>query len=258
MIEFIQLCFAPVNLLFTLLLLCAMGYWAMFFVGAVGLDILDDLDVDLDSDVDLDLDLDVDADIDLDVDAGVDLDADVDGDLDADVDTEVDADSEVHTGGRSSMFISLLKFLDVGDVPLMVLLTALVASNWAVAILCSYYFNPAGSILVAVLFFIPDFLVSLLLTKIVTTPARYLFKNTSMGIEKPTKILGKTCTVTTSNVTEKFGQAEIRLDDAAPITLNVRCLEGRKPLSKGDEALILELVEDKGTYIVVPFDLEVN
>lgn len=256
MIEFIQLCFAPVNLLFTLLLLCAMSYWAMFFIGAVGLDILDDLDVDLDSDVDLDLD--IDAEIDIELDANVDAGVDVNGELDAEVDGEVDADSEVSSGGRSSMFISLLKFLDVGDVPLMVLLTALVASNWAVAILCSYYFNPAGSMLVALLWFIPDFLVSLLLTKIVTTPARYLFKNTSMGIEKPTKILGKTCTVTTSNVTEKFGQAEIRLDDAAPITLNVRCLEGRKPLNKGDEALILEMVEDKGTYIVVPFDLEVN
>lgn len=252
MVEFVQLCFSPVNLLFTLLLICVMGYWAMFFVGAVGLDILDDLDVDLDGDVDLDLDLDVDADVDMD------LDADLDADLDPDIDADVDGEVETGAGGRAGWFISLLKFLDVGDVPLMVLLTALIASIWAVSILSSHYFNEAGSVVVALLWLLPNLGVSLLVTKVVTLPARYLFKNSSSGIEKPTKILGKMCTVTTSNVTEKFGQAEIRLDNAAPITLNVRCPAGRKPLRKGDEALILELVEDKGTYIVVPFDLEVN
>ena len=93
-----------------------------------------------------------------------------------------------------------------------------------------------------------------------TTPAAAVFKRANAGIEKRTKIVGRTCYVTTSRVTANSGQAEIRLDNAAPITLNVRCPResDRRPLQKGDEALILEQVEDKGTYIVVPFDLEVN
>ena len=241
MLEFIQLCFAPVNLLFTLLLLSALGYWAMFFIGAVGLDILDDLDLDVDSDVDVDLD--------------VDVDVDVDADLDVEADAELDGAAG---GGRSGLFISFMRFLDVGDVPLMVLLTSLIASMWAVSIMTSHYFNPERSALYAVLWFIPNFALSACLTKVVTLPARYLFRNSSSGIEKPTRIVGKTCIVTTSVVTTKSGQAEIRLENAAPITLNVRCPEGKQPLRKGDEALILELVEDKGIYIVVPFDLEVN
>ena len=248
MLEFIQLCFAPINLLWTLMLICVMGYWAMFFIGAVGLDVLDDLDFDLDGDVDVDLDLDVDADVDIDVDADVDVDAD------ADV-SDVEGG---HSGGRSGLFISLMRFLDVGDVPLMVLLTALVASIWAVSILVNHNFNPQQSVLAALLWFLPNLVVSLLLTKVVTLPARYLFRNSNSGIAKPAKILGKRCTITTSTVTASFGQAEIRLDDAAPITLNVRCQDANKTLKKGDEALILEMVEDKGTYIVVPFDLEVS
>ena len=82
--------------------------------------------------------------------------------------------------------------------------------------------------------------------------------NSNSGIAKPTKIVGRRCLVTTSGVSETFGQAEIEQENAAPITLNVRCRPGRRPLKKGDEALILELIEDNGTYIVVPFDLEVN
>lgn len=236
MVEFVQLCFAPVNLLFTLLLICVMGYWAMFFIGAVGLDTLDDLDWDFDSDVDLDLD----------------VDADVDVDVDADV------DAEAHEGDRAGWFISLLKFMDIGDVPLMILITALVASMWAASIVSTFYFNPSQTWVRALMWFVPDLFISLVLTKLITFPAGLVFKKASSGIEKRTKIIGRTCYVTTSSVTDRSGQAEIHVDDAAPITLNVRCRSGKKPLHKGDEALILEQVEDKGTYIVVPFDLEVN
>jgi hypothetical protein len=243
MVEFIQLCFSPINLLFTLMLICVMGYWAMFFIGAVGFDVLDDLEFDVDGDIDVDLD--VDADVDLNVDAEVD--AELDGDLDGGV-----------AGGRSGMFISLMRFLNVGDVPLMVLVTALVGSLWAVSILSSHYLNAHQSLLIALALFIPNCALSLFVAKVVTLPARYVFRNSSSGIAKPTRIVGARCIVTTSTVTEKFGQAEIEQEDAAPITLNVRCRSGNKPLKKGDEALILELVEDRGTYIVVPFDLEVN
>lgn len=248
MFDFVQLCFAPINLLFTLLLICVMGYWSMFFIGVIGLDVLDDLDLDLDADVDVDLDLDLD------------VDADVDIDVDADIDTDVDAGADSDSGGRAGWFISLLKFMDVGDVPLMVILTALVGSMWAVSILSSHYYNSELSWVTALIWLIPDFILALLMTKVMTYPAAAIFKRTNSGIEKATRIIGRTCIVTTSQVTAKSGQAEIRLDEAAPITLNVRCRSGqdKKPLKKGDEALILELVEDKGTYIVVPFDLEVT
>lgn len=235
MLEFVQLCFAPTNVLFTVMLICVMGYWAMFFIGAVGFDVLDDLGLDVDGDADLDLD----------------VDADVDVDLDADIDGHA-------VSGRSGMFISLMRFLNVGDVPLMVLITALVGSLWAVAILSSHYLNSSGSLLIAAGLFVPNVVLSFFVAKFVTLPARYLFKNSSSGVAKPARIVGSRCIVTTSSVTESFGQAEIAQEDAAPITLNVRCRSGEKQLKKGDEALILELVEEKGTYIVVPFDLEVN
>jgi len=257
MLDFIRLCFAPVNIVFTMLMGCVIAYWTMFTIGFVGLDMLDDVDLDLDADVDVDLDLDVD--MALEVDADLDLDADVDADLDTDVDGDLGADGEVSSGSRAGWFISLLKFFNVGDVPLMVLFSAFIASMWSMSILTSHYFNPTLSVVTALLWLVPDFLMSSLLTKVLTIPAAAVFRRANAGVEKRTKIVGRTCLVTTRQVTENGGQAEIRMDDAAPITLNVRRRSGcqRGPLTKGDEALILEQVEDKGTYIVVPFNLEV-
>jgi len=250
MLEFISICLHPINLAFTIMLGGVVLYWALFLFGAVGLDLFDaDLDLDVDADVDLALDLDVDANVDLDVDVitGTDL----------DVDADADVDSSDFSGGRSGMLVSVLRFFDVGDVPVMVLVSALVASMWAVSVLSSHYFNSQLTWLIAVMVFIPNLVVSLLITKLLTWPARYVFQKGNLGIEAPTRIVGRRCVITTSSVTDRFGQAEIE-QEGAPITLNVRCRKGGKPLKRGDEALILELVEDRGTYIVVPFDLEVN
>lgn len=249
MLEFIKLCFAPVNLPFTILMICVTAYWTMFVAGFIGLDLFDDVELDLDTDIDLDVDLNADLDADLDVDADLDTELDVDGDA-----------GDASSGSRAGWFVSLLKFMNIGDVPVMVLISAFISSLWIVSIISSRYFNPTLTVVVALLCLIPDLIVSMLLTKFMTIPAAAVFKKANAGIEKRTKIIGRTCFVTTSRVTEKTGQAEIRLEDAAPITLNVRCPSGsdRRPLKKGDEALILESVEDKGTYIVVPFDLEVN
>jgi hypothetical protein len=245
MLDFIRLCLSPINLAFTIMLGGVVSYWVLFLIGAVGLDLFD-ADVDLDADAHVDLDVHVDADVHVDTD--LDLDAGAHGDVDTDVHT--------HVGG-STLLVSVLRFCNVGDVPIMVLVSALVTSMWAVSILSTYYFNPDLSWLRAALWLIPNLIVSLFVTKFLIWPARYVFRQGNLGIEAPTQIVGKTCIITTSAVTDRFGQAQIE-QEGAPITLNVRCREGSKPLKRGDEALVLDLVEEKGTYIVVPFDLEVK
>ena len=218
MMEFVQLCLTPVNVMFSLLLIGVFIYWGLFILGAVGLDLMD-----------LDLDL----------------------DLDSDVDTDINA-----TGGQSSSsaFVSFLRFFNVGDVPMMVLLSVLIFSLWAVSIISNFYFNPGFSVLISVALFIPNFIASLFVTKVMTIPFCRLFHQANLGISAPTQILGKTCVITTSEVTPKFGQAQIT-QDGPPITLNVRCSDGSS-FSKGDEAVITGHDKDTDTYQVVPFDLE--
>ena len=241
MIEFLQLCFSPINIVFTILMGGVFLYWTMFLVGAVGLDLFD---------------IDVDADLDWDADVGVGVDADVDVDVHApDVGSAHGGGHDAHMHGHgSSGFVSVLRFFNVGDVPLMILVSALVGTMWAVSVLSTHYLNPQQSLLRAILWLVPNLLLSLLLTKAVTSPFRYLFGKANLGIQAPTRIVGKTCIITTSEVTPKFGQARIE-QEGAPITVNVRC-RADATFSKGDEAVITE--HDTDTYFVYPFDLEVR
>ncbi len=92
MVEFLELCFTSVNLPFTILLILVFIYWVFFIVGAVG---LDSLDLDFDA-------------------------FDLDADVDVDVDAHLDAHGGGHAGHSSGMFVSMLRFFNVGDIPLMI------------------------------------------------------------------------------------------------------------------------------------------
>ena len=231
-LEFVQLCFQPVNLPFSVGLIGIFVYWTLFIIGAVGLEALD-LDVDLDTDIDVDADVDIGADLDADVDADV-------GDM---------------PGNGPAFWISFLRFFNVGDVPMMILLSSFAFTAWAFSLLSNYYFNPGGAAWLSLVFLIPNIVLSMLITKIVTTPVKHLFKHATAGGEAPMKIVGKTCIVTTGEVTPAFGQAQIQLDDGPPVTLNVRCSEDVS-LVKGQEAVVIDHDEEKNTYQVIPFNLE--
>lgn len=233
--EFVQVCFSSFNLPFTVGLIGIFLYWILFIVGAVGLDDVD-VDMDLDVDADVDLDLDVDADVDVDVDAG----------------TAGDVGS-----GASSFWVSFLRFFNVGDVPIMVLASVLVASLWTISLLGNYYLNRGNSVLIALGLLAANFVLSLLITKVVTAPIRHFFKHANSGTEAPAKIVGKTCIITTGEVSPKFGAAQIQPEDGPPIALNVRCSEGTI-LRKGDEAVVTDHDPEKNTYTVIPFNLEVS
>lgn len=223
--EFLELCFSSVNLPFTVLLMMVFAYWILLLVGAVGLETFD-LDVDADFDV---------------------------GGAGGDP-TDVDPDFE--PGGGGGALFGILRFFNVGDVPLMVLLSFVVFNLWALSILTSYYLNPSLSPWVALMWFLPNLLFSLFAAKFLTMPLKHLFARMKSGIAAPTKIVGQTCVVITSEVTPKFGQAEIA-QQGAPLKLNVRTKEGVK-LTKGEEALIVARNEDDGSYVIVPCDLEMK
>lgn len=231
-LEFVQLCFQPLNLPFTVGLIGIFVYWTLFIIGAVGLEALD-LDVDLDTDIDVDADVEIAA------------------ELDADADVDV---NEMAANGPA-FWISFLRFFNVGDVPMMILLSSFSFTTWAFSLLYNSYFNDEGATWIALVCLIPNLVLSMMITKIVTTPAKLLFKHATTGGEAPMKIVGKTCIVTTGEVTPTFGQAQIQLEDGPPVTLNVRCSE-EKSLVKGQEAVVIDHDKDKNTYTVIPFNLE--
>ncbi len=163
-----------------------------------------------------------------------------------DLDADVDVDAQVHGG---SIGLGLLRFFNLGEVPLMILLSVLITLVWAGAVALNYYFNPGQSFLIAGGWLFANGVVSLLLTKFLTVPLKPLMRKLKEG-EKHRPVIGRACVIKTSEVTETFGQAEAEDDSGNPLLLHVRVSEGQKSLAKGDRALVVDTLDDAQTYVV--------
>ena len=163
-----------------------------------------------------------------------------------DLDADVDVDAQVHGG---SIGLGLLRFFNLGEVPLMILLSVLITLDWAGAVALNYYFNPGQSFLIAGGWLFANGVVSLLLTKFLTVPLKPLMRKLKEG-EKHRPVIGRACVIKTSEVTETFGQAEAEDDSGNPLLLHVRVSQGQKSLAKGDRALVVDTLDDAQTYVV--------
>ena len=233
MIELYREAISPPNLLYTLLLGLVMIYWLTVIIGALDLDFLD---------IHLDADVDVDVDVDIDVDADVDVDTDVDKDVETDV----------GGGGGAGWFLHSIAFFNVGSVPFMVFMSILILSMWTSSVMMNYYFgNPYSWFFIA--FLIPNLVVSLFITKALTTPLKGIHKKMNQqGVSKK-ELVGKTCKVTLEVVPGKTGQAEIYYKEKN-FLLKIRA-ENDIPISKGSQVLVVEYDPEKDFYLVTPFDI---
>ena len=224
-VEFVKDCFSFVNLPYTVFLLANLAYWFMVILGALE---ADSLDVDLDMHHDFDMDHDI--------------------DMHHDFDAHGDADGDIEGGSGPGVFVSILKFFNVGELPLMILLGFLSLSMWAIAISIHKILGVESSLFAFILLF-PITISSLFVTKIVTTPFRKLYSQLlkEEGIAHE-KLTGKVCKVISNQVTGTFGQAEIKTD-GSPILINVRSIK-EEVLQKGEEAVIVSSDKDKGIYTI--------
>lgn len=241
--EFLTLCFSLPVLPFTVLLILVFLYWTLVIVGALAPDSLHiDMDGDLDADVGGDFgDLDAGH---VDVDAGH---ADI-GHADA---GHADAG---HMDGGGSLMIGALRFINVGEVPLMVVASFFIFTLWACTLISNQYLSPTLGPFASIVMLVPNLIASAIVAKVVTTPFKMMFKHINAGIAAPAKIVGKTCIVKTPEANETSGQAEMKTD-SSPLLLNVRTKPG-ETLAKGDEALVVAHDPQRDTYTVVKFDLE--
>lgn len=204
----------PVNIAFTILLVFVMLYWLTVLLGLIDI-----------SAVDVDLEVDVDAEV--------------------EVDADVEADSDVENNGGSWM-IQSLQFFNFGSVPFMVVFSFLTLCLWAFSILTNYYFGH-GSWGTTALLLIPNLAISLLVTKLVTTPLIPLFRHFD-GSAAAIEYIGQECTLTLPASGSAMGQAEVLINDN-PLLVNVK-LDGDHPLKRGDKALIINESPDGKYYII--------
>jgi hypothetical protein len=220
MVEFITAAFAPVNIVFTVLLLLAGLYWITVILGVLDVDLFN---IELpDSGVDADID----------VDAGADMDA-----------------------GGVGFFHSFLHFFYVGEVPTMILVSILILSLWTFSMLGNYYLNPGGSMLVAIPIFLGNLLASAFIMKLFAMPLRRVYTMLNKDYNAPGDIIGRIGKVTTTHVAkDKMGQVEVSTK-GAPIILNVLSQDDHE-FARGDEAVVVSKDSERGTYLIAPVNLE--
>lgn len=222
MTQLLQEAFWASNLPITILLIIMLLYALLTIAGAVDMDALD-IDLDLDTDVDIDLDIDADVDIDTDVDI---------------------------LGGIGG-FSGFLSFLNVGKIPLMIHLFFLIAIMWLISMVTNG--NLGNQALgLGLMLLIPNFFLSLVLTKIVTTPFITYFKELRKK-HVDADLIGELCNITVSATDTTLGQATIFTDDNIYLTIKVKAIEGEN-LQKGTQAIFIEKIEGKGYYIVKKFE----
>lgn len=168
-------------------------------------------------------------------------------DLDFDFDADIDVDPGAHASLLDIGFLPL-KWLNLGSVPLMIwgsvfTLTAWVIARWLNTGNAHEEFIFASDTQII----LRDGLIAAIATKFLTNPMRGMF-----DFEEPNRLetlLGQTVRVTTSEVTEAFGEVEY-ITDGAPLRLNARCANGT--LSKNEAGQITGYDPDTRVYFIEP------
>ncbi len=165
-------------------------------------------------------------------------------DLDLDVDGTPDADYTPFGLG-----LVALRFFNLGDVPVMIWGSVFVIAFWFTSM--SFYElvdDPAAAGFGQLALLIArNAAIATVATKIITQPIKGRFEDKEAVT--PEELIGNSCIVTTSEVTESFGQGEYQTD-GAPLYLNIRCDENS--LHKGNLAVIIDHDPESNTYWVKP------
>jgi len=162
--------------------------------------------------------------------------------LDFDVDVDIDADmSPVSSAG----FVAL-KFLNIGEVPIMVWLCIYGLVWWGLSQALWLLMDQTSVDPNTTLLLVRNVAASVVLTKFLTNPLAHVFAKPARV--RPEDLVGRECEISTFQATAEFGQAKCETD-ASPLLLNVRMSEGE--LSKGQQALIVDYDSDSDIHYLV-------
>ena len=222
MLEFLVEAFRPVNLPFTALLGLVVFYWLLVMLGA--------LDFDAQGAIDL---------------------PDGGGEMGLEPGGGGGPMTAGHGGLLTGTLRSVLQFLNFGDVPAMIVVSIMTLAVWTFSMLSNHYFNE-GSLLLAAGLLVPNLIVAGLVTKAATTPLKKLFNAMNREYEEHKPVLGRTCTIITSEVTDRFGQAQVETS-GAPLIIHVRTF-GDATFTRGESALIIREDKENNLYTVAKLE----
>lgn len=174
---------------------------------------------------------------------------DLDWGWEASVPTDGVPDIGGAAAGAGGVFKAVLGFFYLGRVPTIALLSVFALIFWLGTVLINQAYNPEADLVRGMLSWAPISLGSLLLTRLIFWPMLPLFDEMHRRHgELENTLVGKLATVSTSEVTETFGQVMIE-QQGPPIVLNARAA----PLDRfvqGQVVQILSHDSQTNTYLI--------
>ncbi len=136
----------------------------------------------------------------------------------------------------------MLRFLNLGNIPVMVWLSIYAIALWVISVL---WLGDTTEILWVLMEVLRNAAVALVATKLLTQPLTYLADKTETL--KNRDLVGQQCSISTAEATEQFGQATVETS-ASPLLLNVRTRG--ETMTKGDLAQIVDFDPERHIFFV--------
>ena len=160
--------------------------------------------------------------------------------VDFDLDFDLDCLSNMYFDGG----VKILKFLNIGEVPIMIYGTILFLVLWVLSMLV-YYTNISPQSVGGILIFGQNLIIAVFITKGLTEPLKGFFA--AMEDSSSVEIVGKNCVLKSTINAKNIGQAEIMIN-GYPIVINVKSVGDT--ILKDGTAVVVSKVEDRDLYIV--------
>lgn len=167
------------------------------------------------------------------------------GDFDLFSDVETDVDPEVVT--EAGWLSGVLQFLNLGQVPTMIVASFLIVSLWTGSMILNYYWS-FSAVWISFALFIPNFMLAGVVTHFCARPFARLFRELNHQGDEKLPMTGRIGKVITSEVNDHFGQVEIETE-GAPLVISARAADG-ETYTKGDSVVVVEALDSESSYRV--------
>jgi hypothetical protein len=169
-----------------------------------------------------------------------------------DLDLDTDSSPDGHPEGGLEWLNRLLRFFNLGRVPLMIFLSFLILPLWLFCILVNDQLG-IHSLLPGLITLVVGFWLCMFVAKVLTMPFVALFEK--MEEEQNFSAIGRICTLQSPVSEGRIGQAVIeQKGKGAPMMLTV-CSRPGTLVNSGETALVLEYQADRRCYLVEPYTI---
>jgi hypothetical protein len=187
----------------------------------------------------------------------IDTDVDMDADIDLDADADVDADMDAHTGTQGSFFTDAFGFLNVGRVPLMIVLMSLFVTWGISGLIANAFLNIPENLHRVWISCIVAFFCCFLGTRYISIGLSKLFPESKKAIND-VQLLGLSGQVISGQITTTFGTARVRVPDGPELTVSCRAEPDKVAPVKGDTVILINYDRAKRIFDVKKSEMELR